>query len=79
MIINVIASHKDKEQEIFNVHHIQDMLGSEKEFIGNYWQSLPEGLKKMSMCITEIADNECVPGWFLNCRGKFFFENGKLL
>jgi hypothetical protein len=79
MTMHVISTFANRQQGQRTLAFVTSMNEfTPKEFIKNTYGEVEKDCVKISMWITHLKDNEVVAGWFLNCNGKFFFEDGKL-
>lgn len=81
MRINIITTYNDEPQHAEMPQAIEDdffynLPTTRKEFVEKHINNfIDKDVVKISMCITELDDDEFVPGWFLNSNGKFYFKN----
>ena len=79
MTMHVISTFAKRRQEQHSVAFVTPMNNfTAEQFIANTFGEVEKDCVKISMWITQLRDDEVVAGWFLNCNGKFFFEDGKL-
>lgn len=77
--VNVIYTFKNKEQEMTDLPFVPSVLKSEncfKDFITAILSKKDfQDLAKISTCINfnNRYDATCIPNWYNNCNGKFFF------
>lgn len=80
-----IYTFEETDQEIINYptmdkKHIENKESLIQFAVQEFAQSEVEELVKISVCISP-EENEKInpPQWYLDCNGKFYFEEGKLI
>ena len=81
MMIQCIYTYEVKEQEMIDfLKPPKNIMDSQSNFI-DYMRLIlndeeHDELVKISACVTS---KENMPKWYMDCNGKFYFKNGKLI
>lgn len=78
MRINVIITDVTSPAQTVNDFLTSYIPNDKSIFVKQMAGEISPNIVKISACITQIDDDELIPGWFINCNGKFFFNNGVL-